>query len=171
MPCDIPAFVLRGTLNAVISAAIALLLVGCDTTLTGYDYDISAVYRAPKSGLVVEVHTNGHVPAGADTADSGRGEVRIRPEAGTADLIVMTIRDDREWTYRIGSGSPQVGIWRIRERESTLTGLLADAGYETRDAAEIEEIVRAISGALGGPKSIMLKGQSNAIEVLTTHFE
>ncbi|MDA1315926.1 MAG: hypothetical protein O2968_21595 [Acidobacteria bacterium] len=158
-------------MKIMILATVVLLLVGCDTTLTGYDYAITAVYRAPKSGLVMEVETSGHVPAGADTTDTGQGEVRIRSVAGTARPIVLTFQEDPEMTYRIGLGSTQVGNWGFREREKTIISNLARAGYPTPDAAEIAELVGAINGALGGPKSVKLKGQSTAVEVLSTRIE
>lgn len=158
-------------MRVVILAVSVLLLVGYDTTLTGYNYDITAFYRAPKSGLVVEVDTNGHVPAGADTSDSGQGEVTIRPAADTADSIVLNFEADTGLTYRVGSGASHTGKWSFRESENTLTSVLARAKYTTRDAAEIAELVRAINGALGGPKSVILDGQSTSIEVMSVRLE
>lgn len=144
-----------------------LLLAGCDTTLTGYPFQIEAVYRAPRSDFKVMINTEGRVPAGSDTSDSYKGVVSVQPYTKNSKKVTLQFNDHEETVYAIGASDTIVEQWGFRIRLDTLRKILLQAGYGDLDENELEETIRVIGGAFSGPKGVILKGQSKYLEVIS----
>ena len=144
----------------------SLLLAGCGTTLTGYPFSIHGVYQATRSNLKITIDTLGHVPPGADTSDDGHGAVLVEPISPPGDKVHLIFSEHPEFTYRIGSSGPKSANWGFRDREASLISILTSAGYRSLDDAEIAEIVQVIGGALAGPKTVRLDGQTEHLKVM-----
>jgi hypothetical protein len=143
------------------------MLLGCGTTLTGYNYLISAVYHAPLSGFELTINSKGHVRAGADTSDTYQGIVKIEPldNKGKKNVALAFIDNDQV-SYKINSAKNQQAKWGFREALKSLNAILKKAGYVTLNENELKETIRAIGGAFGGPKGVMLNGQTEYLKVI-----
>lgn len=157
---------------AIMVLAALVSIAGCRSTATGYPFHSRGVYEAPRSGYRFEVVGSGSVAAGADVSDSGSGLVRFCPLLGTSAATLSL-------ELRAGSGSARYEIsgtvaekgsapWGSRDSVVTLQTELSKAGYAHLDKTELEESVRAIEGALAGPKGTIVAGQSRALGVVST---
>jgi hypothetical protein len=160
-----------GHMIAMNLVAAVLVLSGCDFTGAGYNFDIHAVYSAPKSGLIMEIDALGHVQSGDDISENGWGEVRIRSSTGQMNHVTLAFRSDIDGGYRCEVNSKTVVPWNFREKQNTFTAAVVGTGFSDPDPVEVAELVRAIDGALGGPKSLIMKGQSTTIDVVSTRHE
>lgn len=137
----------RGVAAVLLAAAIAN--VACERD---HRFETVARYRALASGYELSVHATGIVRAGDDLSDESSVDVRIVPTgaAGTRVELSLAFPDRRP------------------ERDA-LAARLTAAGY-TVSADELAETVRAIGGALAGPKATLMDGQTKVLRVVDVDF-
>jgi hypothetical protein len=137
---------------------------------SGYDFETRGVYEAPLSKLRVEVAGRGHVKAGEDVTDLKLGFAQFCPlPGGAAAAVVVTFpggASGPQWEVQSPTPVRAILPWNVTHLE----GQLRLAGHKTLDAAELAESARTVEGALGGPKGIVLGGQSARLRVLSTRF-
>lgn len=144
----------------------ALLLVGCNTTLTGYPFKNLAIYQAPRSNIQITVTAQGHVPAGADVSETYEGTALIEPLSNAGKTVKLVFTDNDQVTYTIDSLGPAQAKWGFRKSKNSLTSILAKSGYSQVDSKEIAEIVKVIGGVFAGPKAVTMDGQSKHLKVV-----
>jgi hypothetical protein len=149
---------------------LAAVALGCGctgTTLTGYDFETSAVYVADKSGITLELHAKGAVAPGEDVGTGDVvGTIRLRTSAADAISFETTAGKLTELVCRSGKA-------RIASPDgaaASFTACLGSMGYSGVDAAEMEELVKVIEGAAAGPKGTYMKGQTRHLRVEKTEF-
>jgi hypothetical protein len=152
--------------SILIKVFLFTLLVGCETTFTGYSYKICAVYEAPQSQFRVTIYSEGYIEAGADTSDTYKGKIKIAPLSQKGKNILLMFQDNNEVSYRIESGRIVNWKWGFRDNQRTLIDILTTSGYTNIDGNEIRASIRAIGGAFGGPKGVILEGQSQPLKVI-----
>ena len=138
----------RILLGAIAGSAAAAVLA-CQQD---YRFDTTARYRAARSGYELAVHVTGVVRAGDDLSERSRADVRITP-MGTAGSRI-------EFSVALPDARPTKGD--IAKR-------FTNAGFAA-DSEELAESVRAIGGALAGPKATLMEGQTKVLRVLDVTF-
>jgi hypothetical protein len=146
---------------------VLVALCGCNgSTLTGYEFETRAVYVAEKSGVTVELVARGHVDPGADT---GNGDVdgtislkdvdeKISFEAKAGRLSEIRLRGER------------ASVADPDDYVASFARCFESLGHSRYDAAEMEELERAIKACARGPKGTYMKGQTEHLRVDKTDF-
>jgi hypothetical protein len=156
-------------IERMLIGALAAVALGCGctgTTLTGYEFETSAVYVAEKSGITLELHAQGAVAPGQDLGTGDVvGAIRVK---NAADAISFKTSAGTLTELVCGSGKARIaspdGI------ASSFTACLASMGCSGVDAAEMEELEVVIQGAAAGPKGTHMKGQTKHLRVEKTEF-
>jgi hypothetical protein len=117
-----------------------------------YRFDTVARYRAIKSQYEVSVHATGLVRAGADLSEESSADVRIAPTGSTGSPVQFTLTLPDQRPERV-----------------VVAARLANAGYQP-NADELAETVRAVGGAMAGPKATLMDGQTRSLQVLEVTF-
>jgi hypothetical protein len=156
-------------LERLIVVALAAVALGCGctgTTLTGYDFETSAVYVAEKSGITLELHAQGAVAPGEDlgTGDVA-GTIRMR---NAADTISFKTTAGKLTELACGSGKARIAS--PDRTAASFTTCLESIGYAGVDAAEMDELEKVIDGAAAGPKGTYMKGQTRHLRVEKTEL-
>jgi hypothetical protein len=130
--------------------AVAILVVSLHGCQGARPFRTVATYELPVARCLVTIEASGTVPAGHDLADEGTGSLSVVPAAG-------------------GSGSStQVALRQGRVVLDALdVAALVTRGACPANAAETEELGRAIEGALMGPKATMMAGQTRNLRVVS----
>ena len=175
-----PTLVARTSSGHALVLALALILAApaCRSTATGYPFSSRAVYGAPHTGLRAEITASGHVAAGEDLASTGTGRVILCPVGPSAAATVPIQLEFRPhasgsmtWTLESTPAQHGTATWTGRDAAANLEGRLRAAGYLHVEAAERDEFVLAIDGAIHGPKGTYMDGQTHALRVLGVRFD
>ncbi len=152
---------------AVLFAGFAALsLVAC----TGYDFQTRGVYEAPASHLRFEVVGGGRVNSGQDVADRGTGFALFCPTHGVSAAPVLVTLSGAPGFVNWEVQSPKPMRAKMTWNAASLEDRLRVAGHARLDAAELAESVNTVGSALGGPKGIVLRGQSTRLNVISARF-
>ncbi len=144
------------------------LLLGCGGVRS---YDTRATYDAPVNGYRLEIKTKGTLPWGEDLNPTQVGTVTITPLGGAANpTVTLDFTGGATVACMVGPAS-RTAPWDNETDQVTFRDLLTKAGYKVASAAEVEESVWAISGALSGPKSTWMSGQTKALNVIRVTFQ
>jgi hypothetical protein len=127
-----------------------LIIVACQQD---YRFDTVARYEATNSHYQLSVHAAGMVRAGDDLSRQSHADVTITPTVSEGSRIAF------------GVALPGATL-----DPATLATRLADAGYHAVPD-ELAESLRAIEGALSGPKATLMDGQTHALRVLQVTFQ
>lgn len=162
--------------NIVTAAtAVSIILSGCGLANPWGDrlFETVAVYEAPKSGYRLEVIATGTIKDGADVCDGAcEGEAKIVPKEQSAAkrAVRLTIRN-YDIVQTMVDELEQGGVKGADAEESKkISNLLLKAGYKQLAPDEIDETVRAIRGAVAGPKGTMMQGQTRHLAVIDIDF-
>ena len=142
---------------------LTLLLLGCGGVRS---YDTRASYDAAANGYRLDIATKGSLPWGQDLNPAQVGTVTITPlGAGANPTVTLDFAGGSTVSYTVGAAAPVTASWDNDTAEATLLGILGKAAYKAASAAEVEESVAAINGALAGPKTTHMSGQTKALKV------
>ena len=154
------------TLKIISLGFILFALCGCSgTTLSGYEFETSAVYVAERSGITLEINAKGHVEPGADIG-TGSTEGRMKIDK---NFEISFKTDSSKLTEIIFRGKKK----EIADPQNYMKSFifcfeeLVFSGYVTD---EIEEMEKVIKGCEGGPKSTYMEGQTKLLKVEKTEF-
>ena len=136
-------------LLSAIAVPASIVVLACQRD---YRFDVTARYEATRSHYQLSVHAVGVVRAGDDLSGHSRADVTISPIAAAGSRI--------EFSVALPDAPP---------RNAAIAKRLTDAGYNA-DSEELAESIRAIGGALGGPKATLLDGQTRVLRVLQVSF-
>ena len=151
--------------------ALIVAVLACGAPITDLSFHIAAAYRANTSGYQVDIETQGVVRAGHDISDNGAGRVQITPISSTT---IWPVTIDLETTSKATisiSGEIQEDEQFYSDTQEKLLRVLEQAGYESLSREEVEETVRAIFGAISGPKGVMMDGQTEWLQVISVQID
>ena len=154
---------------AAFGFALALVLAGCWPR--DYRFEATGSYRAPRSGLVLEGVASGLVPAGRDASRDYEGRFRLRPEGGDAAGIDLVLSSRTPYECQVvGRGGGRLP-WRSSNAGRSLAKELERAGISGSEPEELDELARAMSGLVAGPKGALLEGQTDVLEVVEVRLD
>ncbi len=152
----------------VLFAYCFICFEGCiGTTLSGYEYETKAVYKAFKSNLLIRLVANGRVKPGEDVG------------IGVVNGCIYRINSNDSINFVIEADTLQA-LYKNNQKKSVnkASGLIEpimaelDASYKQNfDSIEINEIEKIILSIGYGPKATILKGQTKALEVERVDFK
>lgn len=144
--------------------ALTLASAACLGSLSSYNFETDALYTAPVSGYDIAIHAAGTVDAGADLSQNSRAQVTITPNTANSTAVTFNV------TYNTTGFT--VTDWPSGETtlEDVLPLALIQAGIQNPSAAEVEETIDAIKGALSGSKGTLMQGQTQNLIVQDVQF-
>jgi len=144
-----------------------VLLAGCGTTLTGYNFITNAEYSGVKTDMKIKLRADGSVPAGHDL---GNGISK-----GT---IIFNHSSDTIWFRAHSTGLMETEFRHekldSRNKETFIIILkryFELAGFKNYKDDELKEMVEVIKAASYGPKGTFVQGQTKYIKVDTVGFD
>jgi hypothetical protein len=161
---------LASCLLSILMFAMIAAFSGC-SQLYGSNFSTGATYHAPTSGFQITISGEGFVPPGADVADKSEWEAVVTPLGSSAGKVI-TIRAQPDVPVRcIVDSQPAVDLpGGSMVSSGSLRRTLESAGYTNLSEAEIEEAARAIDGVAGGPKVMLLPGQTKSLTVVEATY-
>jgi hypothetical protein len=140
-----------------LAACMMLVAAGCQRD---YQFKTTAVYRMTDARCTIRLETHGLVRAGADVSRDAEGQLIVQ-RTGAPPLRVPIVMANGDVSVEAARGSDIDGVVGSR---------LADAGC-TPTPAERHEVLRALEGALAGPKGTLMDGQAKALKVTSVIFD
>ena len=153
------------------AAAVALVVLACSAD-RGFRFH--AEYGAPRSGYRVKLISQGWVASGHDLSENAYALVQLCPVgAPGARPFRLTLWSAPMTFDRIAS--IELGLAPTEMKRGTgadiLTDLLSRAGYKGLDSGEVVRTVRVMRSALYGSKGVVLEGQIDSLQVLSTKID
>jgi len=146
----------RWTLAAVLSVAAAV----AGACQRDYQFKTTAVYRLSDARCTVRFETHGFVRAGADVSRDSEGQLIVQ-RTGAPPVRAPIV---------LANGQPAIESASGPELDRVLGSRLADAGC-TPTPDERAEVLRALEGALAGPKGTLMEGQAKTLKVVSVKFD
>jgi hypothetical protein len=141
------------TVSSCVARAIvvsaSLVVAACQRD---YRFDTVGRYEAIKGHYRLSVHAVGLVRAGDDLSRQSSADVSIVP----------TMSEGSRIEFRVALPDAPLDAATIAKR-------VAEAGYDAVPE-ELAESLRAIDGALAGPKATLMDGQTRVLRVLEVTF-
>lgn len=129
-------------------------------------FHTSATYEAPLSKLRATVDIVGTLRAGRDVSEDGSGNATITSTNPDAPGRVNLEFSGREAVIdRLPSGASEPVPWANLDAGS-LREFLGEGGIEATSDEEVREMISVLQGAVSGPKTTRLKGQTEHLVVL-----
>jgi len=144
---------------------ILLLLSACNTTLTGYEFTTTAIYRAPESGILLKVTSLGKVEAGNDTGKGASSGLLI---FGTPADTLFFENAETSFTKLRFKDNP-VAISDPIKMDRQLITFFDNINYPI-DKNEITELAQIMAAINSGTKGTYMQGQTDYIEVIEVNF-
>ena len=142
----------------------AIVVLACDSA---HSFVTKGSYVAPTGHFTLTVSASGIVPAGADVADTSRGVARLCASGVRAHDIAFSIARPGALEYVVAE-SGVTGSWLRFPPDTELAAVLAQAGFTGVTRAEAREVLRVLSGALSGPKGLVMEGQTSIFASVRT---
>jgi len=139
-----------------------LVIAGCSRP---YKFATSAVYEAPKGQCRLEMSAGGNVAGGADVSADGRatGTLRRMGNVAGAHRSPLSVEMKGEWIEVNGRRATKDQLEAMRE-------LAKEAGCSL-DGGELDEMLKAATNVVYGPKGTLMDGQTKSIVVRSTRFD
>jgi len=150
----------RPPARQALAAALGVAAVVAGACQRDYQFKTTAVYRLSDTRCAIRLETHGLVRAGADVSRESEGQLIVQ-RTGAAPLRVPIV---------LANGDLSVEAARGSDIDRVVGSRLADAGC-TPTAAERTEVLRALEGALAGPKGTLMDGQTKALKVTSVIFD
>ncbi|MGI9627306.1 MAG: hypothetical protein ACR2QM_10760 [Longimicrobiales bacterium] len=152
-----PAWVRMG-----FALALTMVLAAC-----GGDgsFETRAVYIASESGFQVTIDAQGTVAEGHNISTDGAGVARVAFLGQDSWELLLTFASSDDVTYELANGERGQEVWPVVGSDKLLR-LLFDRARLVGNQGEIADVVRAIDGALMGPKSTLRQGQTGALDLM-----
>jgi hypothetical protein len=148
----------------LVVAVIALpLMAACGRG--PYTFATSAVYEAPKGQCRLEISAGGTVAAGADLSTDGRASGTIRRTGNRAGSHRSPL------TVEMNGGWIELNGRRETKDQLTALGEAATEAGCALDGAELDEMLKAATNVIYGPKGTLMDGQTKAIVAVSTRFD
>jgi len=146
---DAAIYAVSRILLGAIAVVVSITAVACQQN---YHFETMARYEAARSRYELSVHATGIVRAGDDLSARSQADVTIAPLGAAGSRIEFSL-----------------ALPNPRSIDADVAKWVADAGFAA-DSEELAETVRAIGGALAGPKATLMAGQTRVLRVVDVQF-
>jgi len=153
------------------TVSLIVFAAGCGPTDDGFRF--GGEYFADRSGLSVQILSEGIAPAESGEGGGAFMIVQVCPGGATEGRplrMTFTLRGDRSTYIDSRELGPVAMLWTKEKSEGLLRGLLTTAGFRKIDAGELAGLLAAIERGLDPKGKAGAKGTDGVLRVVKENF-